>query len=116
MLLMMSQSCKVPEAPADVVLNLRLAPWLPTPVVSCRRACIPQLLPLVAACNTNALHVLVSEHAPSVLLLRSCNYVYPGKIVTGMTAASDAVTSHHLSVLLHCMACKLGLAICTKLN
>ena len=34
-LLMVSQSCKEPEVPAEVVPNTKLAPWLPTPAVSC---------------------------------------------------------------------------------
>lgn len=34
-LLMVSQSCSVPEAPAEAVLRMRLAPWFPAPAVSC---------------------------------------------------------------------------------
>ena len=73
----------------------------------------PDLLPLIVACNTNALHVLMSERKPSVRLLRPCNHVYLGKIVTSMTIAYDAMTSQELRILLHCMACKFGLAACT---
>ncbi len=74
----------------------------------------PDLLPLIVACNTYTLHVLMSERVPSVLLLSPCNRGYPGKIVTSMTMSFDAGPSHYLGILLHCMACRCGLApLCT---
>ncbi len=71
--------------------------------------CTPDLLPLIVACNTNALHVLMSEREPSVLWLRPCNPVYPGKIVTSMAIASDAVSGEDLSILYTAWHANLGL-------
>ena len=78
-----------------------------------RMLCTPDLIPLIVASNTNALHGLMSEREPSVLWLRPCKHVYPGKIVTNMRIVVDAMSSQDLSNLLHCMACKFGLAVCT---
>ncbi len=78
--------------------------------------CTPDLLTLIVACNTNALRVLMSDRKPSVLWLRPCNHACPGKIVKSMALASDAMSRQDLSILLHCMACKFGLAVCTWPN
>ena len=79
-------------------------------------ACTHDLLPIIVACNTNAVHVLMSEREPSVLWLRPCKDVYPGKVMTSVAIVSYAMSRQDLSILLHCMACKFGLAACTWPN